>query len=173
MGKYVSIDHLGIAYLRVDFPDLYADFLVMAERAFEHWGDHMDGGDRFVIEDTVDRCIALKRSAVEHSTRIYVTTEYVYPHLVMVDTPDHVVEHMIESFEFDHLRDLRWKEYLDCVVLWVFRGDRLITHLPINPGALAQLVTAFYPENLIARDHLRMNWNLQVKSWQGRRDSVR
>lgn len=165
MSKYVSVDHGGVAFLRVHLPDLYHDFPIMAHRALELWGDKMDSEDRDGISYCVEQCDLHYPISPEHLTRVYVTTDYAKPHLILVDTPQNVLHHMLLCFDRDLYREQRLNEYMDCVVLWVFQGKKLTTFLPINPGGLADLLTAFYPDNLIARDHLRMNWNLQLKSW--------
>ena len=157
--NYISIDHLSFAYLRTEFSDFIYDFPQMALAAMSIWGDHMHPDDKEGIRYGLEECRKLNVVVPTHINRIYVTTEYVYPSLVLADTSQTIVDHMLSVLDEIPNPDIRYKDYLDCIVLWYFYGNHLVKHMPVTPTAFAELLLAFDRENLVSAEYSRRRWN--------------
>lgn len=155
-----SIDHLGLVYLRCDFPDIYRDMAYMVPTILEPFRfrgipDEYDT----LSNEVIAYCQPHLDDSPTCSNRVYVTTEYFHPVLVLANLAPEALSQLISNtFTWgSHVESLSGRGE-DVIALWLFEGDRRHPPLYLTPLTLSEMLIAYYPENLLARQHLRRNW---------------
>lgn len=167
MEKFHDFEHLGLVFLRVELPDLLRDFYYVAQEVIKIWGDdnrvYQDEDETF--HEVLEACVPYKDEQPVCRNRVYVTTEYFSPKLVLADVPEKALQNIITNvtgFKWADDKDARYHLVRDCILVWVFEDERLTHRIPISPTMFGEMLTGLYPDNLINADHLRLNWALTL-----------
>lgn len=158
-----NIDYANLVSLRCDFPDLYADLAQICNEATYTWGKapinrHWNG----FLDETINLLSSKATCPPTKATRMYLTTEFFAPCLVVSDLNARTIE-TIKDFTSVYFAsgagDLS-SLHENCFMLWLFEGDALKIACPVTSTIAAELLTAFAPENLVSRARLRPHWYL-------------
>lgn len=164
MSDYKSYSHDGIANLRMEFPDIYRDFLEISKRALAIWEDapDMDSQYRYTITSTIDICRPYEKRSPDHMNRVYLTSEFVEVNLLIANVS---AESMRQIVPLGYIcatpeGDLQTMKVLglDCPMLWVFEGTKLAHYHLVSVLSFGYMIAAFDKENLLSIDHLRKNY---------------
>ena len=158
MPNYTSIDHLGIVCLREELPDFFRDYAALAPKLLELY-DAVDEDYVPILRDIIELCRPYEADLPQRLNRVYVTTEYFYPSLVLSNLPANALT-VLRSNIGPHVwapvepaRDSR-----NDIKVWIFEGKKMADPVLITPSMFGQMLIAFYQDNLIAREHIRRNW---------------
>lgn len=161
MSRYVSIDHLGIVCLRQEFPDIYADFAQLAPAAIAPFYPFHDVPHVFleIYSDVMQRCRSFAGHSLSYTNRVYVTTEYFHPVLILAGLPAHILSVIRSNLTAaaKHQPDPR-THGAQSIAAWVFEGASMEGPVYLTTTMLSHLLIAFHSDNLLAREHLRVNW---------------
>ena len=163
MTKEASYDHLQLVDLRVDLPDLRRDFNTICRKALEIWGndDDLEPTWTEAIRYGVDAAKPYARKKPLHRNRVYMTTECIFPALVLVDLDESVLSHLKSVVAMaDYGFERCWYRE-DSAALWVFEDRQLTFNCFLPTTTFGQLLTAFHQDNLVSRKHLRDSWYTQ------------
>jgi len=160
--KDQNIEHSKIP-LKCSFPDIYSDLTVIASAAIQIWGKEViDKHYRHELEQMIEEYRSRILNKVSHQTRLYLTTEFFWPCLVVSNPSERTIS--ITKSNAGVLQDAICEDLIaagpNCFMLWIFEKDRLNSRFAITPTIAAELLTAFSPENLISLAHLRPHWYL-------------
>lgn len=160
--KDQNIEHCKIP-LKCSFPDIYSDLIVIASAAIQIWGkDVIDRHYCHELDWRLKEYRSRISNEVSHQTRLYLTTEFFWPCLVVPNPSERTIN--ITKTNAGVRQDALFENLIaagpDCFMLWIFEKDRLDSRFAVTSTMAAELLTAFSPENLISLAHLRPHWYL-------------
>lgn len=146
-----------LANLKENATDIIYDFEKIAAFLAEYHKDYINSSHIVEFKNLSKKCAKLKPSKPAYSNRIYVTTNFKYISLMVVNLDEPVLDNLKYTCELVE----REEEYYDgdyYGVLWVFEGSDLTFKAFVSAKMVGKLVGVFHKENLVNYGSFRDDW---------------